>query len=141
MGCHPQKPESVWRAQVLRCVDWGDVREARSAGDLIARWAPIGLADALELLSPAFSNPEVLTCLGHALLPCVPYPGTLHVMWPPVVTQPARCALPSPGSRDVPASKPGCCGEPVRKQPLTRCHTKCFRSPKALAAVQTPLRP
>lgn len=45
--------------KVLRCVDWGDAREARSAGDLIARWAPIGLADALELLSPAFSNPEV----------------------------------------------------------------------------------
>ena len=45
--------------QVLRCVDWGDVREARTAGELIARWAPIALADALELLSPAFSNPEV----------------------------------------------------------------------------------
>lgn len=44
---------------MLRCVDWGDAREARSAGDLIARWAPIGLADALELLSPAFANPEV----------------------------------------------------------------------------------
>ncbi len=45
--------------KVLRCVDWGDAREARAAGTLISRWAPIGLADALELLSPAFSNPEV----------------------------------------------------------------------------------
>ncbi len=51
---------SLCKTKVLRCVDWGDAREARSAGDLIARWAPIGLADALELLSPAFSNPEVL---------------------------------------------------------------------------------
>ena len=45
--------------QVLRCVDWGDAREARAAVELVARWAPIGLADALELLSPAFTNPEV----------------------------------------------------------------------------------
>ncbi|BDA44872.1 phosphatidylinositol 3-kinase VPS34 [Coccomyxa sp. Obi] len=67
----PEERALVWRfrwsltgepralTKVLRCVDWGDAREARSAGDLIARWAPIGLADALELLSPAFSNPEV----------------------------------------------------------------------------------
>ena len=55
--------EAVGLTQVLRCVDWGDAREARSAGELIARWAPIGLADALELLSPAFSNPEVLPLL------------------------------------------------------------------------------
>jgi len=44
---------------VLRCVDWGDAREARAAAELVARWAPVGLADALELLSPAFTNPEV----------------------------------------------------------------------------------
>ena len=50
---------AVLGAQVLRCVDWGDAREARAAVELVARWAPIGLADALELLSPAFTNPEV----------------------------------------------------------------------------------
>lgn len=47
--------------KVLRCVDWADVRDARAAGELIARWAPISIADALELLSPAFTNPEVQT--------------------------------------------------------------------------------
>ncbi|KAK9832006.1 hypothetical protein WJX81_007953 [Elliptochloris bilobata] len=45
--------------KVLRCMDWGDAREARAAVELVARWAPIGLADALELLSPSFTNPEV----------------------------------------------------------------------------------
>lgn len=45
--------------KVLRCVDWADVRDARAAAELIARWAPISIADALELLSPAFTNPEV----------------------------------------------------------------------------------
>lgn len=50
---------AVPTTQVLRCVDWGDAREARAAVELMARWAPIGLADALELLSPAFTNPEV----------------------------------------------------------------------------------
>ena len=47
--------------KVLRCVDWADVRDARAASELIARWAPISIADALELLSPAFTNPEVQT--------------------------------------------------------------------------------
>ena len=58
--------------QVLRCVDWGDAREARAAGELILRWAPIGLADALELLSPAFTNPEARAspaCLRG--IPCI----------------------------------------------------------------------
>ena len=40
--------------------------------ELVARWAPIGLADALELLSPAFTNPEVckraLCSVAHRLL-------------------------------------------------------------------------
>ncbi len=48
--------------KVLRCVDWADVRDARAAAELIARWAPISIADALELLSPAFTNPEVHPC-------------------------------------------------------------------------------
>jgi len=55
----PKRPTSGGAAQVLRCVDWGDAREARAAAELVARWAPVGLADALELLSPAFTNPEV----------------------------------------------------------------------------------
>ena len=47
--------------------------------ELVARWAPIGLADALELLSPAFANPEVgaqHSSLLHILLS----PRLLH--WP-----------------------------------------------------------
>ena len=47
--------------------------------ELVARWAPIGLADALELLSPAFTNPEVgdqpTSLLRILLSPCL-----LH--WP-----------------------------------------------------------
>ena len=74
LPCRPLAPEQrmlLWRfrwslvgepralTKVLRCVDWADVRDARAAAELIARWAPISIADALELLSPAFTNPEV----------------------------------------------------------------------------------
>jgi len=34
------------------------VQEAKQAAELMALWAPIDTADALELLSPAFHNPE-----------------------------------------------------------------------------------
>ena len=34
-------------------------QEAKQAAELMAQWAPIDTADALELLSPAFHNPEV----------------------------------------------------------------------------------
>ena len=45
--------------RVLQCVDWQDVQEARQAAELMASWCAIGVADALELLSPAFPQPEV----------------------------------------------------------------------------------
>jgi phosphatidylinositol 3-kinase len=45
--------------RVLACVDWGDAAEAKEAAALTAAWAPVDIATALELLSPAFSNPEV----------------------------------------------------------------------------------
>jgi Phosphoinositide 3-kinase family, accessory domain (PIK domain) len=45
--------------RVLAAVDWGDAAEAREAAALTAAWAPVDIATALELLSPAFSNPEV----------------------------------------------------------------------------------
>lgn len=48
----------------LKCVDWSDASEARQAAELTAQWAPIGVADALELLSPDFVNEEVR---GHAV--------------------------------------------------------------------------
>ena len=45
--------------RVLQCVDWSDVQEARQAAELMASWTSISVADALELLSPAFPQPEV----------------------------------------------------------------------------------
>ena len=45
--------------RVLQCVDWSDAQEARQAAELMASWTPISVADALELLSPAFPQPEV----------------------------------------------------------------------------------
>ncbi|GAB4822067.1 hypothetical protein N2152v2_009113 [Parachlorella kessleri] len=48
----------------LKCVDWSDASEARQAAELMQQWAPIDVADALELLSPDFVNDEVR---GHAV--------------------------------------------------------------------------
>ena len=53
---------------MLACVDWGDAAEAREAAALTAAWTPVDTATALELLSPAFSNPEArLTGPSHLL--------------------------------------------------------------------------
>ena len=41
-----------------QCVDWSDASEARQAAELMQQWAHIGVADALELLSPDFVNEE-----------------------------------------------------------------------------------
>ncbi|KAK9811578.1 hypothetical protein WJX72_006428 [[Myrmecia] bisecta] len=43
----------------LKCVDWSDLQEARQAAELMQQWVPIDIADALELLSPDFTNEEV----------------------------------------------------------------------------------
>lgn len=43
----------------LKCVDWGDAQEACQAGQLMHAWAPIAIADALELLSPDFPSDQV----------------------------------------------------------------------------------
>ena len=45
--------------RMLQCVDWSDALEARQAGELMAAWAPIAAAQALQLLSPDFPQPEV----------------------------------------------------------------------------------
>eukprot|EP00873_Tetraselmis_striata_P009874 jgi/Tetstr1/430138/TSEL_019971.t1 len=43
----------------LKSVDWSDAQEAKQAAELMQKWAPIDIADALELLSPDFVNEEV----------------------------------------------------------------------------------
>lgn len=54
----------------LRCVDWSDAQDAKQAIELMYKWAPIDSADALELLSPAFTSEEVrayaVSVLGRA---------------------------------------------------------------------------
>jgi phosphatidylinositol 3-kinase len=43
----------------LKSVDWRDAIDSRAAIELMPQWAPIGVADALELLSPDFTNESV----------------------------------------------------------------------------------
>ena len=43
----------------LRCVNWNDVTESKQALELLDEWGPITLADALELLSSAFTHEGV----------------------------------------------------------------------------------
>jgi len=43
----------------LKCVDWSDPAEAKTAVQLMLEWAPIGPATALELLTPSFTNSDV----------------------------------------------------------------------------------
>lgn len=54
----------------LKCVDWSDANEAQQAADLMQQWAMIDTADALELLSPDFRNPEVWGKCGGRLRKC-----------------------------------------------------------------------
>ena len=46
----------------INVLNWRDScmnQEAKQAVDLMRRWAPIDIADALELLSPVFESEEV----------------------------------------------------------------------------------
>ena len=43
----------------LKAVVWEEPTEERQALELLERWAPIDMEDALELLSPAFTNQAV----------------------------------------------------------------------------------
>lgn len=43
----------------LRAVMWDEPAEEKQALELLEQWAPIDMEDALELLSPAFTNPAV----------------------------------------------------------------------------------
>ena len=43
----------------LKSVNWKVAQEAKQALDLLNKWSPMDVDDALELLSPAFVNPAV----------------------------------------------------------------------------------
>lgn len=43
----------------LKCVNWSIASENRQAIELLNRWAPMDVEDALELLSPNFTHPVV----------------------------------------------------------------------------------
>jgi len=43
----------------LKSVNWKVAQEAKQALDLLMRWSPMDVDDALELLSPAFVHPAV----------------------------------------------------------------------------------
>ena len=45
----------------LKCVKWDMALEAKQAIDLLFKWEPMDIEDALELLSPQFQNPLVRT--------------------------------------------------------------------------------
>lgn len=46
-------------AKFVKCVDWNVNHEANQALELIHKWAPMDVVDALELLGPTFKNPGV----------------------------------------------------------------------------------
>lgn len=43
----------------LRSVEWDNEEQVRAACDLLPKWAPIDIEDALELLQPVFKHPAV----------------------------------------------------------------------------------
>ncbi|XP_050401002.1 phosphatidylinositol 3-kinase catalytic subunit type 3 isoform X3 [Patella vulgata] len=43
----------------LKCVNWSLPQEAKQALELLNRWSPMDVDDALELLGPAFTHPAV----------------------------------------------------------------------------------
>ncbi|XP_062590997.1 phosphatidylinositol 3-kinase catalytic subunit type 3-like [Saccostrea cucullata] len=43
----------------LKCVNWKLPQESRQGIELLTRWSPMDVEDALELLSPAFTHPSV----------------------------------------------------------------------------------
>lgn len=47
----------------LRCVKWERESESNVALQLLEKWAPIDVADALELLSPRFENTTGRWCI------------------------------------------------------------------------------
>ena len=46
-------------AKFLKCVKWAIVVEEKQALELLRKWAPMDVQDALELLGPQFSHQAV----------------------------------------------------------------------------------
>ena len=44
-------------AKFVKCINWGSSHEAAQALDLINKWTPMDVEDALELLGPSFKHP------------------------------------------------------------------------------------
>ena len=44
-------------AKFVKCINWGSSHEATQALDLIHKWTPMDVEDALELLGPSFKHP------------------------------------------------------------------------------------
>lgn len=51
--------EKAALTKFLKSVDWSDAQETRESVELMEKWAPIDIADALELLSSDFKNQRV----------------------------------------------------------------------------------
>ena len=49
-------PNKGGLTKMLRCVDWGDAREAAGARQLAAQWAAVPVGELLELLGDGFAN-------------------------------------------------------------------------------------
>ena len=46
-------------SKFIKSVNWSLHQEASQALDLLHKWAPMDVTDALELLSPAYTHPTV----------------------------------------------------------------------------------
>ena len=64
----------------LRCVKWERPQESSLALQLLEKWTPIGVADALELLSPRFQNPTGIKYTVACLLVRLRKRSTKHAL-------------------------------------------------------------
>merc|ERR1740124_1797206 len=66
-----EEMDSVWQfrfyltsqkkalTKFLKCVNWNNSQETKQALDILYKWEPIDAVDALELLTPQFTNQKV----------------------------------------------------------------------------------
>jgi len=56
---HSIKENKYALTKFLRCVDWTNQKETKTALKHMRNWAPIDVSSALEMLSPSFTHPDV----------------------------------------------------------------------------------